>query len=371
MNLSKSIDFLLENAGSVIQYRLHKEILRDLNQTQEENLLEQIYQTPNFKLVESYVRPDGIIGGLTILDKDKHTRLQDCEAASRLLSNYGVPKDHPIVSNFVAALRDENVLRGELEGWRYEGAHDGRFNSINNGNATMAVIYVMQAMMGYGDDYNDLRDFQEICLKGFRRILDVSSLDEIIKHDPKIRNNTPYIESDEFFPNMYTLAMLAYTQNWRTAENTEMMARFFNHLDAIAAPGNLVGGLSRLVNGKIHCTSAAFTSPIRTFNPKILDTIVYRRLLTEIAMLGVGKNADVIIKSVAEVENAIDNDGILRLRFDLLHNKRYSPRFLEHPTKYADTRLEPYYKPRQQQPTGLLCDLTFWAVQFLSLVEGK
>jgi len=60
-NLSKSIDFLLENAGAVIQYRLHKEILRDLNQTQEENLLEKIYQTPHFKLVESYVKPTNAI----------------------------------------------------------------------------------------------------------------------------------------------------------------------------------------------------------------------------------------------------------------------------------------------------------------------
>ena len=43
MNLTKSIDFLLENAGPVIQYRLRKEILHDLDKTEEENLLEQIY----------------------------------------------------------------------------------------------------------------------------------------------------------------------------------------------------------------------------------------------------------------------------------------------------------------------------------------
>ena len=59
--LSKSIDFLLENAGAVIQYRLHKEILRDLNQIQEENLLEKIYQTPLFKLLSTYVKPNGYI----------------------------------------------------------------------------------------------------------------------------------------------------------------------------------------------------------------------------------------------------------------------------------------------------------------------
>ena len=42
MNLTKSIDFLLENAGPVIRYRLRKEILHDLDKSEEENLLEQI-----------------------------------------------------------------------------------------------------------------------------------------------------------------------------------------------------------------------------------------------------------------------------------------------------------------------------------------
>lgn len=61
MNLTKSIDFLLENAGPVIQYRLRKEILHDLDKTEEENLLEQIYQTPHFKLLQTYVKADGYI----------------------------------------------------------------------------------------------------------------------------------------------------------------------------------------------------------------------------------------------------------------------------------------------------------------------
>jgi len=365
MNLSKSIDFLLENAGAVIQYRLRKEILKNISQAEEEKILKQIYQTPHFKLIEGYIKPNGIIGGLTIPDKDKHTRLQDCEAVARLLSNYAIPKNHPYVENFVAALRNDDVLYDELSGWKYEGGYEGRFNSINNGNATMAVIYAMQAMMGYGDDYDDLRDFQEICLKGFRHVLEVSSLDEIVKKNPKIRKSTPYIESDEYFPNMYTLAMLAYTHNWRTPENVKMLADFWNHLDAIAEHGNLIGGVSRLVNGKLHCTSCAFTSPITPFSPENITTIVYRRLLTEISMLGASDSVDVINKSVFSVENSLDDDGVLRLRFDLPHNKHYSPRYIEYPTKYVDTRLEPYYQPRVKNPVGLLCDLTFWAVQFL------
>ena len=59
---SKSIDFLLENAGPVIQYRLRKVILEDLTEIDEEKLLRQIYELPLFKLLANYVKPNGYIG---------------------------------------------------------------------------------------------------------------------------------------------------------------------------------------------------------------------------------------------------------------------------------------------------------------------
>ena len=62
MNYTKSIDFLLENGGDVLQYRLHTEIRNDASETERENLLERVMQTPFYKLVESYVKPNGYIG---------------------------------------------------------------------------------------------------------------------------------------------------------------------------------------------------------------------------------------------------------------------------------------------------------------------
>lgn len=66
------------------------------------------------------------------------------------------------------------------------------------------------------------------------------------------------------------------------------------------------------------------------------------------------------------VENAISEDGILKMRFDLPHNKRYSPKKIEYPTPYVDVRLEPDYSRKY----AFECDLTFWAVQFLRLRKG-
>lgn len=40
----------------------------------------------------------------------QETPLQDGEAAARLLSYYAIPKTHPIVANYVAAMRDEDTV---------------------------------------------------------------------------------------------------------------------------------------------------------------------------------------------------------------------------------------------------------------------
>ena len=83
-------------------------------------------------------------------------------------------------------------------------------------------------------------------------------------------------------------------------------------------------------------------------------------------MIGGGERVDIVLESEAYIQEAIYGDGILQMRFDLPHNKRYSPKNIDYPTAYEDVRLEPDYKRKY----ALECDLTFWAVQFLKLVEG-
>ena len=369
---TKSIDFLLENAGPVIQYRLRKEIIKDLSEGEEEKLLERIYGLPLFKLLSTYVKPNGYIGsGMHSWDNWRgtvlhETPLQDGECAARLLSYYRVPKTHSYVQGFVSAMRDEETLKKEFsyippEIPRYE----NRFVGLNNGNSLMALVYTMQAMLGFGDDYEDLKSFQDICLKGFQRVNEISSLDDITKFNPnaKRRGNCPYIEADEYFPDYYTLSALAYTHSWRTSENVRMLTDAFNHINAIMKPDNT---MAVRIKGKYYGPCFALARPIRAFHPDVIDTITYRRLLTEIAMTGVGETVDVIRESVANVKEAIDKDGILRMNFDQPHNKRYSPLHIPYPTAYVDVRLEADYKDKK----ALLCDLTFWAVEFMYLVRN-
>ena len=182
MDFSKSMDFLLESAGPVIQYRLRKEVLKEITKAEEENLLEQIYQTPHFKLLQSYIKPNGYIGsGFHSWDNWRgrvlhKTPLQDGETAARLLAYYAIPKKHPVVANYVAAMRDDNTLREEFsyippEVQRY----NARYSGLNNGFGLMAWMLTLQAMLGYGDVFDDIKDYQRAAIKGFERATGIAS----------------------------------------------------------------------------------------------------------------------------------------------------------------------------------------------------
>jgi len=369
MNLEKSIDFLLENAGAIIQYRLRKEVLHNLSQTEKENLLERIYQTPHFKLVQSYVKPNGYIGcGMHSWDnwrgiKLHETPLQDGECAARLLSYYAVPKTHPIVANFVAAMRNEDTICKEFSYSRPEVARfNDRFLGLNSGFSLMVLIYTMQAMLGYGDD-SELDDFRKISLEAFKSVLSLNSLSDITKtRQGKTEYCYPYIEEDTYCPSVYHLAVLAYTNSWRTTENIQLMANALNRYNAIMPDSK---EMYVKIRNNYYSVGLLFR-PYRPFRQDMIDSILYRRVLTEIAMLGVGERVDIVRESAANIQEAINGDGILQMRFDLPHNKRYSPKNIDYPTAYEDVRLEPDYKRKY----ALECDLTFWAVQFLKLVEG-
>lgn len=367
---NKSIEFLLNHSGPVIQYRLRKEIIGNLSALEEKRFLDEIYELPHMKLIQKYVKPNGYIGsGMhswnnwrgTVLHE---TPLQDGETAARLLCYYAIPKEHPIVENFVKAMRDEKTMRQEFSYIPPEiERYNNRWIGIHNGNCLGALLYTMQALLGYGDDFDDLIEFQQIALKGFERILQISSLDEILKRRRGMEKKykLPYLESDEYFPNGYTLETLAYTKTWRTEKNVRMLADALNHINKIMKPDNQ---MHVKVKSRYYAPCFALVTPIRAFDPDYIHTINYRRVLTEIAMLGLGNQVDVIRESLEAISAATNKEGVLKMNLAKPHNRHYSPMKIEYPTPYVDVRLEESYK----NDYGLDCDLTFWAVQFNEIV---
>ena len=360
MYLSKSIDFLLENAGPVIKYRLGKEILHNLSKTEEENLLEQIYQLPYFKLVESYVKPNGYIGsgahswgnwrGKTL----HNTPLEDGEAAARLLSYYSIPKTHPLIVNFVNAMRDEGTLRQEFsyippEIPRFENRGKG-LKSGSVSSDIMVLMYTMQAMLGHGDD-DYVKPFSEISLDAFCSLLTINSLTDITNIRLSKGMGYPYIELNTYFPCSYHLTTLAYTKSWRSPKRIKVLANALNQLNEIMSFDN---SLSVKAGSKYYGAGWAFVRPLKPFTADSNETVMYRRPLTEIAMLGVGESVKIISDSVINVQRELEADGILRVP--------KNARKIEYPSAYVDVRLESDMKRKY----ALECDLTFWAVQFLN-----
>jgi hypothetical protein len=223
-------------------------------------------------------------------------------------------------------------------------------------------MYAMQSMLGYGDD-GEMDDARRISLRAFADFMRQSSLDAITKtRASKSKYNYPYVEEDTFCPSIHHLTILAYSSKWKTAENIRMMANALNHRNSVL-PENT--DLLVKIRNNYYAVGLMFRR-FRPFRANDVMSILYRRVLTEIAMLGVGTSVDIIRESVTNVQQSIDADGILRMDFKSKHNKRYSPKSIEYPTAYVDVRLESDYKRKY----ALECDLTFWAVQFLSLVKG-
>jgi hypothetical protein len=366
----KSIDFLLNNAGPVIRYRLQKEILNNLSETNETKLLNEIYKTSHFQLLTSYIKSNGYIGiGMHSGDKIKETPLQDGEAAARLLSYYSIPKNNPIIVNFINALRNDEILQKEFSYYNSETARfNDRFLGIRNGGGLIVLIYTMQALLGYGDDYEDIKEFQNISLEAFKSVLNYSSIDKITEFNPnkKKKYNYPYIEEDTYLPCSYHLSTLAHTQNWRTKKNISLMIDAINHINKIMNDDNI---LHIKIRNNYYGPLWAFIHPIKAFSLELVqyNYCMYRNVLTEIAMLGIGGRINIIKDSIINIKEALSKDGIMHIKFDNAYNKRRYLDGLKYSTAYAEIGLEDNYK----KETALECDLTFWAIQFLKITGNK
>lgn len=362
----KSIDFLLENSRDVIQYRLHKEILHDLTQAQEETLLEKVMQTPDYQLLLTHVHPNGYIGtGMHSWDKFKSSPLDDGENAARLLHNYAIPKDFPIVQNFVKAMRDDAILAQEFSYYNPEKARlADRSVGINSGCSLDVNLYACQALLGHGDD-PEMRHFVDASYRAFVSLLDLKSANDITTFQPNLKRkyNYPTITPDTYFPCQYHLETLANTQCWRTKESMARLAEAIDHHDSITKD---FGGFAVKFHGKQAGTGWAYTNP---FFPLSFPLRAPNHLKTLTALARVCGDQTQVVKASAEtLQEMLSGDGVLRTTFASAYEKRrFKDNFRSgHP--YAEVGLEPDHK----KDTAIWCEFTFWAVKFLHIIEeGK
>ena len=288
------------------------------------------------------------------------TPLQDGESAAKLLAYYGIPKNHPLVTEFVSAMRDESVLRQEFSlNSSAEAQFSTRYSGLRQGAGLYTITYALQAMLGHGDD-GYANHFQEISLDAFAAMLNITNIEEITEDKLKKRGNYNYhyVTEDKFLPCCYHLAMLAYSQSWRTPANIKLLASAINHMnnDLINNTDGILVKCGKNYLGPLGCLIGHF-SVRHPFSVKYNNGVMQRRLLTEMAMCGLGGSAEILRQSAENVKEALSGDGVLRLKYPVKRDKYNAV------GGYDEVFLEPDYKRK----TALDCDLTFWAVQFLSL----
>lgn len=361
---AKSINYLLENGRDVLLYRLHKDILHDLTKEEEAALLEKVMQTDEYQLLMTHVKPNGYIGiGMHSWEKFKSSHLDDGENAARLLHNYGIPKEMPVVRNFVRAMRDDKVLEEEFS---YYGPEKVRFATrslgINSGSTLDVTLYACQALLGYGDD-PEMKHFVDASYNAFVSMLDYDDPNEITTFNPNLKRkyNYPVITPETYFPCQYHLETLANTKSWRTEEKIARLAQAIDHHDRITKDW---GGFAVKIGGKQVGPGWAYMQPFLPLSfPQ--KTPNQRKTLTALAKV-CGDRTQVVRESAATLKEMIAEDGVLRTTFESSYQKsRFKDNFRSaHP--YVEIGLEPDHK----KDTAIWCELTFWAVEFLYLLEG-
>ncbi|MBQ8201446.1 MAG: hypothetical protein IJZ74_06735 [Clostridia bacterium] len=362
INLQRSVDFLLSHAGPVIQYRLHREILRDVSPAEETRLLETVQQTPLYRQMESYRKPNGYIGiGMHSGEKYKETPLQDGEAAARLMAYYGIPRENEIVQAFVAALRDEETLRQEFSYCHAEYKRfENRYRGLRNGCGLMVLVYTMQALLGFDDEV--VQPFVDTSYEAFVHMLDVRQLTDTAKVDENSRRryNYPCMTEDAYFPCQYHLETLAHTSSWRTEERIERLARAVDHINAIMKPDDSV---HVKLGGTCYVPYWAYC---RTMKPFELDDTPHTALRKTITCLAraTGDRTRVVQQSVANVLQGLQEDGVLRLCFSSPYRRKQFRDAVSMPSAYSEIGLETEHRSER----SMWCELTFWAVQLLHIL---
>jgi hypothetical protein len=367
VDLSKSVDFLLENAGDVIKYRLRKEILHDLSEADEAYYLEKIMRLHYYQLLEKYQKPNGFIGvGLHSYDKFQETPLMDAENAARLISYYAIPKTVPLVRRFAEALQDELILEEEFSFLSsvlklFRNRHIG----TESGSSLQLLIDACLALMGFGDD-SGIERTKKISFDAIESVLSLKSFLDITQYNPNVHRkyNYPYILPDTLYPCVYHLQVLSHTYSWRNTETLKTLADVLNRINAITPEPVHIHVRA---GNTYHTPLWELSRPLKPYETNCTDSVCYRRSLTDIVMLGIGKQVEVTKISAERLLDDLKADGILRLAFKSAAEKRKFKACLEYPGPYNDVRLEPDYKT----DLSIWCDLTFWAVQFLSLYDAN
>ena len=344
----KSIDFLLNNAGPSIRYRVKKEILGNISYEEETALQDEIMAEPISILITDCQKENGWLGN-GFHGPNKNAGLyENQECGIKYLAEKGVQKDNPVLQKAMEAFVTVPLSD---PCYRTKGKIYDEFKYAANGQNLIRCACIARA--GY-DDVIDIRPQIQLSLDSFRRVLEVDSVIDISRKikSCKYRLFTNY----ERWPCRYHFDILAHTDSWKSKENIQMLAKAFEKLMRTDRPEiKGVGAISWV--GHPLGTLGVFSEGYEIRYEKNDVSVVNLEAVEWLVRCGIHYYLPAVQSEVEAIKNSIDEDGICRIAADEdeLHGI----------STYSGLQLEPDWK----STTKKLCDITFRALLILHYSE--
>lgn len=213
MDLSKSIDFLLENAGVSIRYLVYRDILKTpADDPMMKTMQTEILKQPVVQKILAKQHPDGWIG------YELHG-IDSIEAVKRLI-DIGVEPDDEHIRRAINAL-----LTPEIAGRHKNHFAAGDALDADGRGGNRAVTAGILAAARVSEETQPLADEIELSFSHLSGALAHKSIGDFTIQGAKFRYYKPGVK----FPGANHIGVLACTNGWRTAENLQTAKAAVTH----------------------------------------------------------------------------------------------------------------------------------------------
>lgn len=353
MTYNKSIDFLLNNAGPSIRYRVKKEILNNITPAEETALQAQILNEKIIRFMAEKQQPNGWIG-LGFHGSSKNAGQYDNqETATKYMGEKGL-KGTPILDKAMSAYVTTKLtdLCYETRGNLYS-----EFIIPAFGQNMIRCACIARA---HYDDIIDISPQIGVALESFKKVIEVDSIFDVSRPAKKFR----LFNDGERWPCRYHLEILAFTESWKTDSNIRMLAEAFRRLmrtdrpeimntDVACWVGHAVGPLWYLKEGYSVSTNA-----INQYDSSGVRKVNFEKV-EWLCRCGLYPYLPELQAEVEFIAEHINTEGICDVPFYENEFRGWGP--------YAGLQLEENWKSKIRRA----CDITFRALLIMHYADMK
>lgn len=338
MYFDNVIKMLLENSCPSRKFRIRRELLNEpVNSAENTKLQSEILKDEKVKEVLSWQKPDGWLGG-------KFHSGCDPETGVRVLTEKGILGENYIIRKALNVFKEREDTFDD--GCLYK---VGKILDQKHFGGSKMIRAVVFAYAGVEDEDLVQKEISE-AIDGFRFVLSVNSIDEVAL---KYKNNILVFKDNMKWPSVYHLRLLAFTKNWRSSENTDIILGAMKKLVNLSP----IPEVKILYKSQVISPASAF---MNDFNPKLEDLsaqdwMMWFHRMEMLARIGIINDIPELKKQVDYLKDyLIQNEGLFKLPLSHYYFHKWN--------MYVGLALEKNWRKSMAR----ICDLTFRSLLILN-----